>query len=144
MSSSDTLCSWILNSYTMSSLNTLRSWILDSMSSPNTLHSWILDSMSSPDSLHSLILDCHELTVMDILNCMLDIRISFYISSICHSVIYLIFLDSKSPFSNYKTFSSFTELNLPMKTWGFMSNTGSIMIERLVPWPYQIQYLVSV
>src|ERR1700683_1181744 len=47
---------------------------------------------------------------------MLDIRISFYISSICHSVIYLILLDSKSPFSNCKTFSSFMELNLLMKT----------------------------
>src|ERR1700683_1583913 len=58
---------------------------------------------------------------MDILNCMLDIRISFYISSICHSVIYLILLDSKSPFSNYKTFSSFTELNLLMKTRGHHS-----------------------
>src|ERR1700677_3312153 len=54
--------------------------------------------------------------VMNILNYMLDIRISFYISSICHSVIYLIFLDSKSPFSNYKTFSSFMELNLPTTT----------------------------
>src|ERR1700683_3280196 len=52
---------------------------------------------------------------------MLDIRIFFYISSICHSVIYLILLDSKSPFSNYKTFSSFMELNLLTKTRGHHS-----------------------
>src|SRR6202453_4180368 len=52
---------------------------------------------------------------------MLDIRISFYISSICHSIIYLILLDSKSPFSNYKTFSSFMELDLLMKTQGHHS-----------------------
>src|ERR1700677_2125596 len=58
---------------------------------------------------------------MDILNYILDIRISFYISSICHSVIYLIFLDSKSPFLNYKTFSSFMELNLLTKTRGHHS-----------------------
>src|ERR1700676_4475859 len=64
---------------------------------------------------------CFGDIVMDILNYMLDIRISFYISSICHSVIYLIFLDSKTPFSNYKTFSSFMELNLLTKTRGHRS-----------------------
>ena len=68
---------------------------------------------------------------MDILNYMLDIRISFY--TICHSVIYLIFLDSKSPFSNYKHFSSFMEPNLLTKTRGYHSIHASIMIERLVP-----------
>src|SRR6202453_4287549 len=70
--------------------------------------------------------------------------ISFYISSICHSIIYLILLDSKSPFSNYKTSSSFMEPNLLTKTRGHHSIHASIMIKQLVPRPYQIRYLVSV
>src|ERR1700679_3438353 len=67
---------------------------------------------------------------------MLDIRISFYISSICHSVIYLILLDSKSPFSNYKHFSSIMEPNLLTITRGYHSIHASIMIKRLVPRVY--------
>ena len=39
----------------------------------------------------------HQESVMDILFYVLDIRISFYISSICHSVIYLAFIGWQGP-----------------------------------------------